>query len=323
MFKLLIEVDDYMADCESRGLSSKTMRSYDQTLRLFIRYLQDIHDIHDVKDIKAEHIKAYFTYIRERGKYSAVANDRSKDINGQYNRKDIGEKVSETTIANYQRNINAFFNYLRKERIIRKNPTEGIQRIKAGRKAKTLLSEQELYRFFRSFDLSKFHEFRTWMFARLILDTGARIGELSEIVPADIDLRNNAILLRHTKSNKERFIYFSNQTKRYLKSWLEYRDRYTDSDCVFPSIRGNKMDIRTIEVAFRKHSKLIGVEVRPHQLRNNFAKYYLLNGGDFHTLSRLLGHASVEVTQQAYLDFADEEVSRKYQRHSPLNNLNI
>jgi len=49
----------------------------------------------------------------------------------------------------------------------------------------------------------------------------------------------------------------------------------------------------------------------------------LLNGGDFHTLSRLLGHASVEVTQQAYLDFADDEVSRKYQRHAPLNNLNI
>src|SRR5690606_2404109 len=112
------------------------------------------------------------------------------------------------------------------------------------------------------------------------------------------------------KSKKERFVYFSNQTKRYLKSWLEYRDRYTDSDYVFPSIRGNKMDIRTIETAFRKHSRLIGVEVRPHQLRNNFAKYYLLNGGDFHTLSRLLGHASVEVTQQAYLDFADEEVSR-------------
>jgi len=78
------------------------------------------------------------------------------------------------------------------------------------------------------------------------------------------------------------------------------------------------MDIRTVESSFKKH-RLVGLDVQPHQLRNNFAKYYLLNGGDW----RILGHASVEVTQQAYLDFTDQEVNRKYQRHSPLNNLNI
>ncbi|MGN8645428.1 tyrosine-type recombinase/integrase [Gracilibacillus sp. HCP3S3_G5_1] len=323
MFNFLIEIDNYMTDCNSRGLSQKTMRSYDQSLRLFMRYLEDIHYIKDVKKVKTEHIKAYFTYIRERGKYSAIANEQTKHINNLQNRSDTGKKVSETTLANYQRNINAFFSYLYKEKIIRKNPCEGIEKIKPQRKVKSLLSEQELQMFFRSFDMSKFHEFRTWIFARLILDTGSRISELNEIVPADIDFRNNALLLRITKNKKERFVYFSAQTGRYLKSWLEYSDRYTNSPYVFPSIRGNKMDIRTIESAFRKHSKLSGIDVRPHQLRNNFAKYYLLNGGDFATLSRLLDHSSVEVTQQIYLDFVDSEISKKYQQHSPLNNLDI
>lgn len=299
------------------------MKSYDQTLRLFQRYLSDIHGITKLKQIKAEHIKTYFSYVRERGKYNAVANDRTLAINGLHNRTDVGKTVSETTLANYQRNINAFFSYLKRENVIRSDPTEGIERIKPQRKVKALLSENELQLFFRSFDVSKFHEFRTWIIARMILDTGCRIGELISIVPADIDLRNGALLLRNTKSKKERFVYFSTKTARNLKSWLDYRDRYTDSPYVFPSIRGNKMDVRTVESAFRKHSKLVGLEVQPHQLRNNFAKYYLLHGGDWATLSRILGHSSVEVTQQAYLDFTDHEVNQKYQRHSPLNNLNI
>ena len=238
--------------------------------------------------------------MRERGKYGALVDDRTAAINGPHNRPDYRKPVSETTLANYQRNIKAFFSYLKREKIIRKNPCEGIENIKPQRKVKTLLSENELSLFIRSFDVSKFHDFRDWIIARMILDTGVRIGELVSIVPGDIDLRNGALLLRETKSGRERFVYFSQKMGRNLKSWLEYRDRYTDSPYVFPTTRGNKMDIRTVESSFKKHSRLVGLDVQPHQLRNNFAKYYLLNGGDWATLSRILGHASVEVTHRLY-----------------------
>lgn len=318
-----IEIDQYMLDCSSRGLSAKTMRSYEQSLRLFHRYLHDKFDIKKVNQVEQEHIKNYFNYIRERGKYNAVVDDRTLKVNGAFNRSDLGKKVSETTLANYQRNINAFFNYLRREKVILRNPCEGIKRIKPERKVKKLLTENELRIFLRSFDISRFHEFRTWIIARMILDTGARIGELIAIVPGDIDLRNGALLLRETKNGKERFVYFSEKMARNLKSWLEYRERYTNSRYVFPSIKGNRMDVRTVGSAFRKHSRLSGIEVRPHQLRNNFAKYYLLNGGDWNSLSRILGHSDVTVTQQAYLDFTDFEINKQYQQHSPLNNLDI
>ncbi len=68
----------------------------------------------------------------------------------------------------------------------------------------------------------------------------------------------------------------------------------------------------------------MGVSIHPHQLRNNFINYYLVEGnGDFATLSRILGHSSVDVTMKAYLDFTGQEIGRKYQKHSPLNNLDI
>lgn len=50
-------------------------------------------------------------------------------------------------------------------------------------------------------------------------------------------------------------------------------------------------------------------EYTPHCLRNNFAKRCLMNGMDIYTLSKILGHSSVTVTEQAYLDINDDDMS--------------
>ena len=42
-----------------------------------------------------------------------------------------------------------------------------------------------------------------------------------------------------------------------------------------------------------------------------------MNGMDIYTLSRLLGHSSVTVTEQAYLDLTEEDIGRRYQNFSP------
>lgn len=56
-------------------------------------------------------------------------------------------------------------------------------------------------------------------------------------------------------------------------------------------------------------------------LRNNFAKRCLMNGMDIYTLSRILGHSSVAVTEQAYLDLTDEDLGKRYQHYSPVGAL--
>ncbi|MDQ0208949.1 integrase [Alkalicoccobacillus murimartini] len=142
-------------------------------------------------------------------------------------------------------------------------------------------------------------------------------------MPEHIDFSTKSILVVKPKNHKERYTYFSDKMKRDLKSWVSYYDRFSDSEFLFPTIRGTKQDVTNFERALGKAGKTVNVEIAPHQLRNNFAKRYLLNGGDFATLSRLLGHSSAEVTARAYLDYSDEEVGRKYQKHSPLNNMDI
>ena len=46
-----------------------------------------------------------------------------------------------------------------------------------------------------------------------------------------------------------------------------------------------------------------------------------MNGGDIYTLSKILGHSSVTVTEECYLDLNDEDIRKCYQRYSPLANL--
>lgn len=317
------QIDSFMLYCDSKHLSKKTLASYEQTLKLFALYLKNEFKIEDASNVKSSHIRNYIKYLRERGKYTVVVRERSKKLNHPDNRHDFNKPISDSTVANYLRNIKVFFNFLYSEREIKVNPVETIRNIKPQRKIKPLLSEEDLKRVLSKFDQTQFHSYRSYIMCKLILDTGARIGEVTELKPENIDFKQKAILIENPKNNKQRFVYFGHKLLQELKRWMIYRDRYSDSLYLFPTTRGTKLDIRNFERSLKNAGKKVGVEIHPHQLRNSFAKYYLLQGGDWATLSRILDHSSPEVTQKAYLDFTDEEVGRKYQRHSPLNNLDI
>ena len=42
---------------------------------------------------------------------------------------------------------------------------------------------------------------------------------------------------------------------------------------------------------------------------------------DIYTLSKILGHASVTVTEEAYLDLTEEDIGKRYQNFSPVANM--
>ena len=120
-----------MLYCTSKNLSVKTLKSYEQTLKLFSAYIKNEFDISEVDKVKSAHIRHYIKYLRERGKYTVTVNEKSATVNFPHKRDDYRKPLSSTTISNYIRNIKVFFNYLYEvEREIRKNPVEAIESIK-------------------------------------------------------------------------------------------------------------------------------------------------------------------------------------------------
>ncbi len=308
-----LSIEDFLLFCLSKNLSKKTIRSYEQTLKLFAQYLKQEFQIEKVEDVSKSHIRFYIKNLQERGKYS---------VNTPYARKDQGKSISVNTINNYVRNIKVFFNWMSDEDEISKNPVEKIRLLKGSERLKPLLTNQEINQILSAFDKTRFNGYRNYIITLLILDTGCRINECLNIEVNDIDLRSKAIALKNTKNKKERLVFFSPKMKQELKRWLQYKDRYLTHDLLFPTNRGTKMLITTYEHALRKIGNRHNIELFPHRLRACFAQYYLLNGGDLATLQRILGHSSLEVTK-VYLQLDDESVGRQYQRFSPLSNFDL
>ena len=141
---------------------------------------------------------------------------------------------------------------------------------------------------------------------------------------ADINFNERSIFLPadNTKGKKDRYVFFSVPMATELRRWLQYRDRYKDSEFLFCTNRGTKLKVRSFEKNFTNYGDRIGKrELHPHVLRNNFAKRFLMNGGDIYTLSMISGHSSVTVTEECYLDLKKEDLKRQYQKYSPLMNL--
>lgn len=316
--------DEFMLYCRSTQLREKTLSSYEQTLHLFGRWLAEELKIYTVDKITENVIRRYITDLQERGKYTFYVNDLSKKKNYPDRRRDYRKPVSVTTINNYIRNIRVFFNWMEREYIIRKNPMKRIRQLKYNRQAKVFLSDEDLKKLLSKFDKSYFTEHRDYVMIMLMLDSGMRLGECSTLLVTDLELARKRINLRaeETKGRKDRTVYFSPKTESVLRRWLQFKDRYVESDYLFPvKEHGGSIGVGNFESNFKKYINRAGLneDYCPHCLRNNFAKRCLMNGMDIFTLSKILGHSSVQVTEQAYLDLSDDDISKQYHRSSPLS----
>ena len=94
-----------------------------------------------------------------------------------------------------------------------------------------------------------------------------------------------------------------------------------ESGYLFPVKRsGASIQVSNFETNFKHYLRRakLSESISPHCLRNNFAKRCLMSGMDIYTLSKILGHSSVTVTEQAYLDLNDEDIGKRYQNFSPV-----
>ena len=74
-------------------------------------------------------------------------------------------------------------------------------------------------------------------------------------------------------------------------------------------------DASIIENVVRKIGRRVGVDnVHPHRFRRTGATMALRQGMPITTVSKLLGHESVETTQ-IYLDISDEELQQAHRRY--------
>ncbi|NRT88562.1 tyrosine-type recombinase/integrase [Clostridium beijerinckii] len=328
--KKLKSIDDiivnYLEYCNYKNLSLKTIKSYHQTLMLFSKYLEEEKQITDISKINKNIVEEYISFTKERGKYAFVSSEEGAIKANIEKRSDIGKEVSDSTLNNYLRNIKAFATYLEDNNISKNTKIHECKFIRTERRAKEQLTDAEFNQLVKALDCTQYHQFRDLTVINLIFDTGMRLSETLHLTTNDIDLLRRTILIPAdlTKGRKDRVVFYSPQMAKLLQRWLKFKDTMIETEILFPTQRTNTfISNPNFERNFRGYLKKAGIKkyVTPHGLRNQFARRFLLNNGSLVVLSKILGHSSSKVTEQAYLDIMDEDLRKKYQAYSPLANM--
>ena len=134
----------------------------------------------------------------------------------------------------------------------------------------------------------------------ILISTGIRIAEASDIALSDVIFSERTILI-HGKGRKQRLIYIScNETWNNLTKWLKLRkSRPVNTDKIFVNRYGEQLSIHGIEYIYKNAKNASGINQKstPHYLRHTFATNLLSNGADLRSVQEILGHSSVATTE--------------------------
>ena len=152
---------------------------------------------------------------------------------------------------------------------------------------------------------------RNYCIFLLLYDTGLRISELLALRVRNINFRTNTIHVQITKTKEERYVFFTDRTKRNLRKMIL---SHKIEDYLFINYKQNKrMVVNNVEMMCTRLRKTLNLteKIAPHKWRHTFATRFLQDGGDLETLRLLLGHKSLKTTQQ-YLHFDRAYLSEQY-----------
>jgi len=281
-------VHEFLIDCKIRKLSERTVFLYDRQLGYFTSYLENEHNVTTLEDFKTAHVRAYMMMQQEKGTKPSYINDLIKPIKCLCSYA-YQEGYTDTVIT---------------------------RRIKNVKEPKVLIhtfSSDEITRMIKFFNGKDYLSIRNRLMLMILFDTGVRITELLSMRESQI---RDGYFLIHGKGNKERVVPLSPIVSKFMIKYNSERTLYFSfrdaEDYYFLSKNGKRLTNEAVAKFMKEAAKAVGVNplvrVSPHTCRHTFAQQSLKNGLDLYSLSRLLGHESVTITQRYLEGIRDEQI---------------
>ena len=271
------KINYFLATKKLEGLSPKTLRNYEYTLRK----LQNVF-------------------------YKPVSTITTADIKMlMYSE---AEKKSPASMNTFMTPIRLFFKWLQNEEFIIKNPCASIKPVKEPKRMRKPLTEEQV-EILRDCILTR----RERAILEFFLSTGCRLSEALNVKINDVDF-NNKTLLVIGKGDKERRVYFTERCKRALNNYLKARE--DNSEYLFVTDRKpyRKISPRGMQriVKIMKIKAGLDINIHPHIFRHTFATQALRSGMRPEIIQQILGHEDVGITLKVYAKLAESDVEHSY-----------
>lgn len=169
-----------------------------------------------------------------------------------------------------------------------------------------------------NFKRCNFLEYRNWVVCNFLLGTGCRISTLINVKINDLDFQNELITYSHTKNRRQQIVPMSNNLKKILTEYLQYRQATLPNDLLFINAYGNPLKPDLLAQNLCKYNRLRGVmKTGVHRWRHTFAKKWILAGGDIFRLQKILGHSSMDIVKN-YVEMFTEDLQKNFEDFNPL-----
>lgn len=296
--------DEFLYDCECRHLAKGSLRNYRASTRFLLEFLER-KQITELEDVRPRHLRDLMKEKQDAGNTPRYINDLLK--------------VWRT-----------WFNYLVEEGYLeeRDNPAKKVKPLRQPRTIIDTFTAAEMKRMIQFYDGKDFLEVRNKTIIMLLFDTGMRCNEMILMEPEDI--KPDYILVKHGKGGKERVVPKSPALSKQLIKYCALRDgnRKECPTChrnLFLSKTGKPLTDEAVARMLKHAAEEVGVSssvrVSPHTCRHTFAQMQLKNGLDLYSVSRLMGHVNIMITQRYLLGIKDKDIVDRGTQTSPLMNL--
>jgi site-specific recombinase XerD len=207
-----------------------------------------------------------------------------------------------------------------------------------GRRLPIILSEEEVEKLLKVPNKRCFTGLRNLTIMKVILYCGLRSEEIVNLKLQDVNLNTGHTTVHNGKGFKDRCVYIKNDALVQLKKWIEFKEKhksekFRNSEYVFPTAEGKKLDTRCLRFTFRRYGNKAGIKkfvttinkegekverirsVSPHILRATMASNYYRATKDIRGLQLILGHESLATTQ-LYMYVYNEDIAENLE-HFP------
>ena len=305
--------NDFMLAIEADGLSDATVKWYQSILT----QMTDAMGHRQIESITNKDMREYIVSLRNRESRYVDSGQKPEQAGG----------LSSDTIKAHKRALFRFWNWCMAdyEDSLSRNPMKGIKREQPSRRSKRGIS-WETYQSIClvAAEQSDAYAKRDIAILYLLGDTGIRASGLCDMLPGDVDLERCRVVVTE-KGIKSRAVPFIPATRTALIQWQLVRPKGANG--YFCSLHGKSpgepLTVSGLNQILKRLAKKADATetVSPHRIRHMFSREYLKRGGDLASLSRKLGHDSIDITDKFYSVFAADDDARLHQKYSPMAHL--
>ncbi len=286
--RLQVLAKEYILDCQVRGLAAKSISNYTKQIGYFLRYLERQYGIYTLEELRPIHIKQYILSLQKKKNKPSYINDLIKPIK-------------------------CLCSYAFQEGYTDEIITMRIKNVKEPKVLIHTFGSEEITALIRYYDKNDYLSVRNRLILMILFDTGIRISELLNLTTGQI---REGYFIIYGKGDKERTVPLNPMVSKWMIKYDAVREDYFTvreaEDYYFLSKNGKRLTREAVCKFMKEAANAVGinpmVRISPHTCRHTFAHQELKNGLDLYSLSRVLGHSNVSITQRYLEAIQDAQV---------------